>query len=195
MAAMKKRKHRNTLPVPAPQGRFVPHPRVALPPITVTPVWPLQSQATAFYGNPYSQGWLQNNTVNVSCPWPLHINGTPVTHIMIHRKCAASLTRVLGNVWDQLGHDVSKVHALRYDVYDGSYNLRAKRGGSTLSMHAYAAAIDWDAADNQFHDLHHLFTDQSPLVVAFKAEGWMWGGDWSVNSIDAMHFQAARVHP
>jgi hypothetical protein len=28
-------------------------------------------------------------------------------------------------------------------------------------------------------------------VTKFKEENWIWGGDWSGSSIDAMHFQAA----
>ena len=78
----------------------------------------------------------------------------------------------------------------------GSYNLRLIRGSAfAMSMHAFAAAIDWDAADNAQHDRKHLFQDDGPLVVKFKEEGWVWGGDWSGGSIDAMHVQAARVHP
>jgi hypothetical protein len=32
-------------------------------------------------------------------------------------------------------------------------------------------------------------------VIKFKEEGWIWGGDWLPGSVDAMHVQAARVHP
>jgi hypothetical protein len=157
--------------------------------------WPLQTECPSFYGNPRQAGWLHANTVDVVCPWPLHVGKQPVSHITIHKKCAESLTRVLGSVWDAVGHNVGVIHQLRYDVYDGSYNFRSKRGGSSLSMHAYACAIDWDAEDNAFHSSHHLFTDSSPLIVKFKEEGWVWGGDWSPGSIDSMHIQAARVHP
>jgi len=158
--------------------------------------WPLQSQCLAFYGDPRAEGWLQSNTVDVACPWPLHMGGLVVPHILIHKKCAESLTRVLNAVWDAVGCDVEKIRARRYDIYDGSYNLRLIRGSaSALSMHAFAAAIDWDAADNPQHAQKHLFADDSLLVVKFKEEGWVWGGDWSPGSIDAMHVQAARVHP
>lgn len=158
------------------------------------PVWPLQRDAMAFYGNPRSKNWLHDNTTDVACPWPLHMGADHIYHILIHKKCADSLTRVLNNVWDAVGHDFSRIHAMRYDVYDGSYNYRPIRGGHNLSMHSYAAAIDWDAADNEQHSHHHLFTDQSLLVVKFKEEGWVWGGDWGEGSVDAMHVQASRVH-
>lgn len=158
-------------------------------------IWPLQSQCLAFYGDPRRPNWLQANTIDVPCPWPLHIGNIALSHILIHKKCAESLTRVLGNIWEATGKSLGTIHKLRYDVYDGSYNLRNIRGSaSALSMHAFAAAIDWDAADNAQHAQRHLFRDDSLLVVKFKEEGWIWGGDWSPGSIDAMHVQAARVH-
>jgi hypothetical protein len=157
--------------------------------------WPLQSQAIAFYGDPRKNGWLHDNTVDVVCPWTLHSDGVVVSHILIHKKCAASLIRVLDAVWAGSGHDNSKIQQLRYDRFSGSYNLRKMRGGASLSMHSFACAIDWDAEDNEQHSQHHLFTDASPLIVEFKKEGWIWGGDWSPGSIDAMHVQAARIHP
>jgi hypothetical protein len=157
--------------------------------------WPLQSECLSFYGDPRVGSWLQANTIDVSCPWPLHMGNVPIAHILIHKKCAESLTRVLNNIWDATGKSTDTISKLHYDVYDGSYSLRNIRGGaSALSMHAFAAAIDWDAADNQQHALKHLFQDDSLLVVKFKEEGWIWGGDWSPGSIDAMHVQAARVH-
>lgn len=157
--------------------------------------WPLQHDCEAFYGNPYSAGWLQANTVDVVCPWQLFVGDKPVSHITIHKKCADSLRRVLANVWDAVGRDPERIKQLRYDRYDGSYNLRAMRGGHDTSMHGFAVAIDWDAPDNPQHAQKHLFTADSPLIKAFEAEGWIWGGRWSADSIDAMHVQAALVHP
>jgi hypothetical protein len=158
-------------------------------------IWPLQRDCPQFYGDPNAKNWLHENTTDVSCPWPLLLEGKPVGHILIHKKCAESLVRVLGAVWDATGRDVAKIKELRYDQYDGSYNFRPMRGGHSLSMHAYAAAIDWDAADNAQHTQKHLFQSDSLLIVKFKEEGWSWGGDWSAGSVDAMHVQAARVHP
>lgn len=155
--------------------------------------WPLQRECISFYGDPRQLGWLHDNTVDVPCPWPLWMGKIELNKILIHKKCAESLTRVLGAVWDAVGHDAAKIHALRYDVYDGSYNFRPMRGGQAWSMHSFACAIDWDAEDNPFHSTRHRFTDQDLLIVKFKEEGWTWGGDWSPGSVDGMHTQAARV--
>jgi hypothetical protein len=71
----------------------------------------LQRDCTAFYGDPRKAGWLHENTIDVPCPRPLHIEKTPVSHILIHKKCSESLTRVLFNIWDAVGHDNAKITA------------------------------------------------------------------------------------
>lgn len=162
--------------------------------------WPLQSQCDTFYGNPrgadgsYSPKWAAANLTHVACPWVLMMDKQHVPFITIHKKCADSLTRVLGNIWDAVGKDQGAIESLHYNLYSGSFNFRPMRGGVALSMHSYGVAIDWDAEDNPQHATKHLFRDDSLLVVKFKEEGWIWGGDWSGSSIDAMHVQAARVH-
>lgn len=171
-------------------------------PKVVAPVWPLQSQCDGFYGNPrprnvherYNVAWAHENLTHVKCPWALTDFVHHFSSIQIHKKVAPSLERVLARIWDEVGRDPAKIHALRYDVFSGSFVYRNKRGAKSLSMHAYGAAIDWDAPDNQMHARRHLFTDESPLIHAFKDEGWVWGGDWSGDGVDAMHVQAARVH-
>lgn len=166
--------------------------------------WPLQKDCNYFYGNPGNTpaqwaAWEAAHLVDVTCPWKIFfVDGkisTPVAGIRIHKLCADSLKVVLGNVWDAVGHDQSAIETLHYHHYSGSYNQRSMRGGSMRSMHGFGAAIDWDAEENAQHSQHHLFQANSPMIVKFKEEGWIWGGDWSPGSIDAMHVQAARVHP
>jgi hypothetical protein len=169
----------------------------------MTNVWPLQKDCNVFYGNPGSTAaqwaaWEDANLTKVICPWPLAFfdsgKSTPVKAIGINKKCAASLGVVLGNIWDAVAHDVSAIETLHYNRYSGSYNQRKMRGGSARSMHGFGAAIDWDAEENEQHATKHLFQENSLIVVKFKAEGWVWGGDWSPQSIDSMHVQAARVY-
>lgn len=158
--------------------------------------WPLQKDCTQFYGNPHAASYEDEHIIGVTCPWRIFYEGRPVHNntIRIHRLCSASLMRVLNSVWDFLNHDQSAIEALRYHKYSGSFVVRNKRGGSTLSMHAYGCAIDWDDEDNVHHSQRHLFTGNSPLIIEFKKEGWIWGGDWHLSSVDAMHVQAARIY-
>jgi D-alanyl-D-alanine carboxypeptidase len=164
------------------------------------PPWPLQANCDSFYGDPrgaggsYSPQWAAANLVHVPCPWVLMMDKQHVPFITIHRKCADSLKRVLGNIWDAVGKDQGAIESLHYNRYSGSFNFRPMRGGIALSMHSYGVAIDWDAEENPQHSTKHLFREDSLLVVKFKEEDWIWGGDWSGSSIDAMHVQAARVH-
>lgn len=165
------------------------------------PVWPLQSQCDTFYGNPrgangaYNPTWAAANLTHVACPWVLMMGDAQVPFIVIHKKCADSLTRVLASMWDAVGKDQGAIETLHYNRYSGSFVYRPMRGGTALSMHSYGVAIDWDAEENPQHSTTHLFKEDSLIVAKFKAESWIWGGDWSGTSIDAMHFQAARVHP
>lgn len=164
-------------------------------------MWPLQKDCDTFYGNPrgaggdYSRAWAQAHLTHVLCPWHLRMGALSVPYITINKACADSLTRVLAMCWESARHDPAKISAERLDQFSGSFNYRPKRGMSSLSMHAYGAAIDWDAPENQQHSAKHFFTEASLMVVKFKAEGWIWGGNWAAESIDAMHVQAARVHP
>jgi hypothetical protein len=156
-------------------------------------VWPLQRDAGAFYGNPFTPGFEAKNIVYIQCPWTLQ--HSTKSQIAVNKRCSDSLKRVLGNIWDAAGHSQQTIAGFRYDIFDGSFVVRNKRGGNSLSIHALGAALDWDAKDNQQHSQTHFFTHQSLITIKFLEEGWIWGGDWSPGSIDAMHFQAARVHP
>lgn len=159
--------------------------------------WPLQSECDKFYGNPrgsgshYSPAWASANLTHLVCPWALYSEKQPVPFITIHRECADSLDRVLHNIWLAVGQKQAEIDKLHYSIYDGSFNYRPMRGSSHLSMHAYGCALDWDAAENPFHSKHHLFDSKSLIVVKFREEGWIWGGEWT--NPDAMHFQAARI--
>ena len=155
--------------------------------------WPLQRDVPKIDGNPARSDWTSANLVTVLCPWKLYYETHPVRGIQINKRCADSLRRVLGAIWDAVGGSQSEIEKLHYHRYSGSYNYRPMRGGAALSMHAYGRAIDWDDAENPQHSPHHLFKSDSLIVVKFKAEGWEWGGDWIGASVDAMHVQAARV--
>ena len=75
--------------------------------------------------------------------------------------------------------------------YGGVFNFRAKRGGTSYSLHAWGAAIDLDADDNTFRDSWPMKSDMPlDIMEAFAAEGWI-GGGWAWG-YDAMHFQATR---
>lgn len=73
-------------------------------------------------------------------------------------------------------------------TYDGCFNIRKVRGASSISLHSWGIAIDFDAAWNGLGAIPVI----SPLIVAcFKEAGFDWGGDFK--RLDGMHFQLSVV--
>lgn len=163
------------------------------------PTWPKQSQCDTYYGNPRgrdgraSMAWESANLTRIEPPYRMTYAGKPIKTLTIHKKCADSLLRVLTRIWQVSGEDQKKIDQAGASIYGGSYNFRLTRGGSVLSMHAYACAVDLDPARNAFHDQTPNFDNYPWVVKAFEDEGWIWGGRWQGRSKDGMHFQAARV--
>lgn len=181
----------NTEPIPF--LNVVTDPLFPTKPPLIHNTWPTQKEVWSTLHNNGSLVWAKANLTDVPCPWVLHMDGHSLHSIQINRKCADSLRRVLEHIWVEAGGTQEAIEKLHYDRYSGSYNYRPIRGGRALSMHSYGLAIDFDSEENEQHSQHHLFKEDSLIVKTFKAEGWTWGGDWSPASIDAMHFQAARV--
>lgn len=69
-------------------------------------------------------------------------------------------------------------------TWDGCFNIRNKRGQSTLSIHCWALAIDINRAWNEFGAKP---TMSLALVDCFTSNGFDWGGPWK--KPDGMHFQ------
>lgn len=160
--------------------------------------WPLQRDVDSYYGNPRGKNghanpvWEETNLVWLPTPWKLYYNGQPIKPmIRIHKKVRDSLDRVLTDIWHRAAMNQAQIDAWGMSDFSGSYNYREKRGGRTLSMHAYGVAVDFDADRNGFGDRTPHFAGAQPVLDAFKREGWVWGGTWS--KPDGMHWQAARV--
>jgi len=160
-------------------------------------VWPLQSDLKAMrkvYGNPDANGdgsvdptWVANNLTAIVPPYQFYYGGKKVSKITLHRAIVEPVTRALTKI-AKLYPDAKVRKKLGIDQFDGCFNFRPKRSGSgQLSMHAYAAALDFSAARNRYKagksDL------PAPFIKAFTDEGATWLGP----SLDPMHFQFART--
>ena len=74
-------------------------------------------------------------------------------------------------------------------TWDGCFNIRKKRGLSSMSLHSWGLAIDVNAFENglgQTPKLSKLF------VSCFTNNGFNWGGNWK-SRVDGMHFEIASV--
>lgn len=143
--------------------------------------WPKTDQAslTAFYGKPGDES--QHARIDVR-GMGVQYCGSAVNQILCHKKVADSLLRII--------EELQKFPMILRE-YAGCYNNRTMRGGSTPSLHARAAAIDFAPDSNGNHVSWPVAADM-PLGVMeiFAREGWMPAGAFWGR--DAMHFQATQ---
>jgi len=151
------------------------------------PAWPRQSECRAFYGAPGT------NQVVIDLPYLMTYDGRPVRRMTINRRCADSAIRALTKISREYTEAERK--ELGLSIFGGCFNNRKMRGGSALSMHAYACAIDFDPARNQLRwgrDKARLAKpDCEAFWRAWEEEGWVSLG--RLKNFDWMHVQAARL--
>lgn len=167
------------------------------PPLDLDPVekntWPLQRDIAKVFG---TAGGPQCTAGKVELPFRMRIawnKQQTITRFSCHEKVAASAERVYRRIASAYSPEDIRKHG--FDLFGGCYNYRKKRGGSTLSTHAYGIAIDHDPERNQLkwgRDRAYL---ARPECVEFfrcwEAEGWLSLGRHS--NFDWMHVQAARL--
>ena len=165
--------------------------------------WPAQSAAPQFYGSniKVAKGaagpdpkWERDNLVTVTIPWKAVASwdkSIRIKTLRVHRLVAPSLAKILNRIWEVYGKNQKAIEAVNLHLIGGGYNWRQMRGISRLSMHALGCAVDLDPDHNGLGDP----TPAMPMKVVeiFEEEGWIWGGRWSVQRRDGMHFQAAKV--
>ena len=136
------------------------------------------AQCQERFGNPEAEKGM----VLLDVPTALEVGVIP-KKIYCNKLLVAPLTIALTNVIDR-----GLVSQIR--TWDGCFNIRQKKGGTSPSLHSWGMAIDINAATNQF--AHHP-TMSPELVSCFTGAGFEWGGRWGV--MDGMHFQLAMLPP
>ena len=174
------------------------------------PIWPKQeSQAmNSFYGDPDSNKdltadakWEATNIVDLVPPYTLYYpqevnkvvikRQTVFKRLRVHKVCKDSLEKILSAVPKEF--TAAEIDAFELDICGGVYNFRLKRGGTSLSVHSWGAAIDLSHLINAWKKKWRPEVGMMPvrMVKIFGDEGWTFGGTWSTP--DAMHFQAADL--
>lgn len=107
-----------------------------------------------------------------------------VSKIKLHRRVAP----VFRATWAELERR-GLTDKLR--TYSGSFAPRhmGHNPGRAVSVHAYGAAIDFDAAWNGYGVPLERAQINREVVRCFEECGWHWGGRWTDPYEDAMHFQ------
>lgn len=73
-------------------------------------------------------------------------------------------------------------------TWDGCFNIRKKRGLTSMSLHSWGIAIDVNAFENGLGQNPKL---SSLFVSCFTTSGFDWGGTWTRK--DGMHFQLSKI--
>lgn len=171
--------------------------------------FPTQAQVLTYksvYGDPRGPGgatvskkWFAENITYIKPPFKMNMGDIAITRIAFHKYAAPALSRVLVSLHDLANGSQKELTHWGVTKFAGSFNYRPMRGLATLSMHSFAAAIDFDPANNSLGDRTPRFAEFPQVLKAFADEGFMWGGDWNGNGrtdderrCDGMHWQATR---
>jgi hypothetical protein len=163
-------------------------------------IWPrgTREELEAFYGKHElgpeglpTQKWIEDHLVLISTPFPLRLSwDTDITvrRVRCHRKVATSLGRVFQTILNHYGSPKA-IAAARADLFGGCYEFRRISGSHVLSLHAWGAAVDLDPQQNP---RGRVWVDGTgmmprPVISAFEAEGWAWGGRFKAKPV-TMHF-------
>ncbi len=134
------------------------------------------AQCLKKYGNPE----LEKSMIVWDVPTELEIGMIP-KKIYCNKDMVKPLTTAFKNLIDT-------GHVKELKTWDGCFNIRKKRGLSTMSLHSWGIAIDVNAAWNGLNVEPKL----SPgFVKCFTDAGFDWGGTWKRK--DGMHFQLSSI--
>lgn len=139
-----------------------------------------------------SESWESSYLMTLELPYPMRLSWN--TDVLIrkfacNRAVYQSLATIMYGIWDLYGKNLNKLQEARMDLFGGCYNFRPRRGGHTLSLHSWGAAIDLDPENNpqgkKWQDGKGMMPKE--VIQLFLNEGATWGGTFS--NPDPMHFQ------
>jgi hypothetical protein len=135
------------------------------------------SQALKKYGEP-----SQSNPNMILWDVPTHLE---IGVIPKRIYCNKDLVKPLEAAFKAL-IDTGRVTELK--TWDGCFNIRKKRGLSSMSLHSWGIAIDVNAFENGLGKQPKLSPE---FVKCFTDNGFIWGGTW--RRLDGMHFELSKI--
>lgn len=145
-------------------------------------------------GTPKTESGLKKYMATVDMPLTTKSGNKTTGKLTIHKQLVLDV------------QDVFKTaQAGGFKIYEAAgycFRYMNNGGSGNLSHHSYGVAIDINVRENYSHRGSTVYAgsfwnpSKSPysiprngvLVKAFKAKGWKWGGNWSGNYQDYMHF-------
>jgi hypothetical protein len=126
--------------------------------------------------------WETQFMARAALPFAIPLDWDP-TKFASSMRCHRLVAPLLESVFAQI---VASGLQKAVKTYGGCYNWRMKRGTAKPSTHSWGIAIDLNARTNGMGTAG----DMDPQIVAlFEDYGFVWGGRWSGNNKDPMHFQ------
>ena len=135
------------------------------------------AQALKKYGQP-----AQDNPHLILWDVPAHLE---IGLIPKRIYCNKDLVGPLGAAFKAL-IDTGCVKEIK--TWDGCFNIRKKRGLSSMSLHSWGIAIDLNAFENGLGQVPKLSPE---FVKCFTDNGFDWGGTWTRK--DGMHFELSKI--
>lgn len=83
---------------------------------------------------------------------------------------------------------IQRNHVAELKTWDGCFNIRKKRGLTSMSLHSWGIAVDLNAFENGLGVQPKL---SAGFVKCFTDAGFDWGGVWTRR--DGMHFQLSNI--
>jgi hypothetical protein len=137
-------------------------------------------QALKKYGDPTTNEFQYKHMIMWDVPANLEIGMIP-KRLFCNKDMIEPLSKAFKNLID-----TGAVNELK--TWDGCFNIRNKRGASSMSLHSWGIAIDVNAFENGLYQKPKL----SPAFVkCFTDAGFDWGGVWK--RLDGMHFQLKSI--
>jgi hypothetical protein len=151
---------------------------------------PTKNQLSEKYGkaNKTGKGYL----VWIDLPYPMRIawsRNKKIKRFQCHKLIATRLLNVFNELLAHYGYDT--IVELGIDLYGGCFNYRLMRGGTELSTHSWAIAIDLDPDRNLLHESAKTARFARPeykmMIDIFYQNGFINLG--VEKNYDYMHFQ------
>jgi len=134
------------------------------------------AQALKKYGDPTKE----SSMVIWDVPKELEIGVLP-KRLYCNKDMILPLTKAFKNL-------ISTGCVKELKTWDGCFNIRKKRGLTSMSLHSWGIAIDVNAAWNGLGKVPVLSTG---FVKCFTDANFEWGGTWQRK--DGMHFQLKSI--
>jgi hypothetical protein len=144
------------------------------------------------YGKPNKTG--SGYLTKITLPYPMYLNWKTSTYIKsfeCHKLIAKPLKAVFDDILSHYGLD--RIKELQLDDFGGCFNYRVMRGGTKLSRHSWAIAIDLDPDRNLLRETKKTARfarpEYKPMIDIFYKHGFInYGVEYD---FDWMHFEIA----